>query len=234
MGKAPRKVASKNTWGQKAKRSKYMTRSDAMKYLQLNLGDFRRLCILKGIHPKQPTKSQLKNRSKLNKDKPLQKGKLYYYKKDIKFMAHDPLVIRFREWKLFLKRLKKAEVKQDADQIKSLNEYSKPHFTYDHLVKERYPTFQAALNDLDDCLTLMFMFNHLPSGYGGIEPQQLQLVKRLCDEFCTYVAKKRLLRKSFLSFKGIYYQAEIWGQKITWVVPYGYTQTVSISTICYC
>jgi pescadillo protein len=228
MGRAPQKVGKYHFGGRKRKPTKYITRVEATKYLQLSVGDFRRLCILKGIHPKVPTKTQFKNKKNLVKGKALHKGKIYYYFKDIKFMAHDPLVLRFREWKLFMKRLKTAEQKQQTTQIDSLKKYSAPRFTYDHLVKERYPTFQAALNDLDDCLTLMFMFNHLPSGYGGIEPQQLVLVKRLCDEFCTYVAKKRALRKTFLSFKGIYYQAEIWGQKITWIVPFGYTQKIPV------
>jgi pescadillo protein len=226
MGKATRNIGKHNWGGKKTKRSKYMTRNEAVKYLQLSLGDFRRLCILKGIHPKQPTKTQLKNKSKLITSKPLKKGVLYYYTKDIKFMNHDPLISKFREHKIFLRRLAKAEAKQDTTHVKALIQNAKPQFTYDHLVKERYPTFNSALNDLDDCLTLMFMFNHLPSGYGGIEPQRLTLVKRLCDEFCTWIVKTNSLRKCFLSFKGIYYQANVHGVNVTWIVPYGFTQQI--------
>jgi pescadillo protein len=35
------------------------------------------------------------------------------------------------------------------------------------------------------------------------------------------------LRKVFLSIKGIYYQAEVQGEKITWLVPYAFTLSVS-------
>ncbi|KAG8936604.1 mRNA-binding ribosome synthesis protein nop7 [Tulasnella sp. 418] len=38
--------------------------------------------------------------------------------------------------------------------------------------------------------------------------------------------RTRSLRKVFLSIKGIYYQAEVMGQTITWIVPYQFTQTI--------
>lgn len=34
----------------------------------------------------------------------------------------------------------------------------------------------------------------------------------------------KCLRKVFLSIKGIYYQAEIMGQKVTWIQPYQFVQ----------
>lgn len=34
------------------------------------------------------------------------------------------------------------------------------------------------------------------------------------------------LRKVFLSIKGVYFQAEVMGQTITWLVPYQFTQPV--------
>ncbi len=37
----------------------------------------------------------------------------------------------------------------------------------------------------------------------------------------------RSLRKTFLSIKGIYYQAQIQGQTITWLVPYRFSNYVS-------
>ena len=38
------------------------------------------------------------------------------------------------------------------------------------------------------------------------------------------------LRKVFFSIKGVYYQAEVMDQTITWLIPYSFTQSVSAST----
>ena len=39
-----------------------------------------------------------------------------------------------------------------------------------------------------------------------------------------YVIKSKSLRKTFISIKGIYYQAEVMGEKITWLVPHKFSQ----------
>lgn len=49
---------------------------------------------------------------------------------------------------------------------------------------------------------------------------------RLAAEWQLYVMRTRSLRKVFLSIKGIYFQAEVHGQTITWLVPYQFTQTI--------
>jgi pescadillo protein len=101
-----------------------------------------------------------------------------------------------------------------------------PKMTLDHIIKERYPTFVDALRDLDDCLSMLFLFANLPSTE-TVPPKTIQLCQRLTHEFEHYLIRSNSLRKSFLSIKGIYYQATIQGQDILWLVPYKFVQRVT-------
>ena len=60
----------------------YISRTKAIKKLQITLRDFRRLCILKGVYPRDPKKS------------PDGKSKTYYSIKDIYFLVS--LLFSFR------------------------------------------------------------------------------------------------------------------------------------------
>ena len=83
-----------------------------------------------------------------------------------------------------------------------------------------------ALRDLDDALSLLFLFANLPST-STVPPKTIALCQRLCLEFEHYLITTNSLRKSFLSIKGIYYQATIQGQDILWLVPYKFVQRVT-------
>lgn len=96
----------------------------------------------------------------------------------------------------------------------------------DHIIKERYPTFVDALRDLDDALSMIFLFANLPS-QAHVDHKKIALCQRLALEFEHYLITTHSLRKSFLSIKGIYYQATIQGQDILWLVPYKFVQRVS-------
>ncbi|KAI8937986.1 mRNA-binding ribosome synthesis protein nop7, variant 2 [Plenodomus lindquistii] len=98
-----------------------------------------------------------------------------------------------------------------------------PKVKLDHIIKERYPTFVDALRDLDDALSMLFLFANLPSSE-HIPAKTIALCQRLTREFEHYVITSHALRKSFLSIKGIYYQATIQGQDILWLVPYRFVQ----------
>lgn len=87
------------------------------------------MCILKGIYPHEP-----KNLKKVNKGSTAYKT--YYYTKDIAFLAHEPLLQKFRDFKVFTKRLRKAFYKDQKATVQKLEE-NKPVYTLDHIVKER-------------------------------------------------------------------------------------------------
>nr|SVE74155.1 EOG090X05E6 [Daphnia barbata] len=189
--------------------TKYITRAQALKKLQLNLKDFRRLCILKGVYPREPNNRKKAQKGKLDK-------KTLYYIKDIRFLSHEPLIWKFREFKVFMRKMKKAMEKGDKETVARLKD-NKPSMKLDHLVKERYPTFMDALNDLDDCLTLCFFFSTLPRDT-RVPQNLISLCRRLTVEFMHYVIAAKALRKVFISIKGIYYQVEIKGQPVTVLV----------------
>ncbi|KAG5866386.1 hypothetical protein JTB14_021525 [Gonioctena quinquepunctata] len=205
------KRKKKYTTGEAAQ---FMTRKAALKKLQLSLNDFRKLCIIKGIYPREP-----RNRKRA------QKGnsgiKTLYHVKDIQFLLHEPIIWRLRDYKIFNKKVGRARAIRDFEK---LNRYLNNHPTLklDHIVKERYPTFIEALRDLDDCLTLCFLFSTFPS-LPHVPRDQSALCRRLSLEFLHAIIEARALRKVFISIKGYYFQAEIKGQTITWILPHQFS-----------
>jgi len=49
---------------------------------------------------------------------------------------------------------------------------------------------------------------------------------RLMAEWKLYLMRSRALRKVFFSIKGVYYQADVAGETVTWLEAYGFTQHV--------
>ncbi|KAG0169264.1 mRNA-binding ribosome synthesis protein [Apophysomyces sp. BC1034] len=211
MGKIQKK-------GVKGAASNFITRQQALTKLQVTLADFRRLCILKGIFPREP-----KNKKKANKGSTA--PSTFYYSKDIQYLLHEPLLAKFREYKAFAKKLNKVLHKGQYSTANALKENNKPVYTLDHIIKERYPSFVDALRDLDDSLSMLFLFAKMPAD-NQIKAEAVADCRKLIAEFQMYVMKAQCLRKVFFSIKGIYYQADIKGQTITWIVPYQFSQAV--------
>jgi pescadillo protein len=204
------KKTPKNKTGEAAK---YYSRNQAIKKLQISLKQFRKLCILKGIYPVEPSNKKIYKKST--------QLKTFYYKKDIAFLAHEPLLETLRKEEIYKKKLGKLLFKKEDKAVEVLQE-QKPIFKLDHLVKERYPSFEDALKDMDDCLSMVALFSTLNSDVvdneNGIFESQ-----RLISEFIEYVVLSHSLRKVFLSIKGIYYQVVIKGVTITWIAPYEFS-----------
>ncbi|CAN6811102.1 unnamed protein product [Brassica oleracea var. botrytis] len=192
--------------------ARYMTRSQALKSLQVNLNLFRRLCIVKGIFPREPKKKVKGNHH------------TYYHVKDISFLQHEPLLEKFREIKTYQKKVQKAKAKKN-EELARLLLTRQPTYKLDRLIRERYPTFIDALRDLDDCLTMVHLFAVLPaSDRENLEVKRVHNCRRLSHEWQAYISRTHALRKVFVSVKGIYYQAELEGQKITWLTPHAIQQ----------
>jgi len=200
--------------GKKGIAAKYISRAKALTKLQVSLADFRRLCIMKGIYPRDPKK------------KPEGADKTYYHIKDITFLLHEPLLNKFFQIKAFMKKYKKLVGRRDKDgQVRK--EKIKPQYSLDHLVRERYPSFQDALGDLDDSLSTISMFASL---YGDkkrqIPPEVIAQSTKLMQEFMVYVIHKKCLRKVFASIKGFYYAVNLDGQEVIWLMPHKFSQAL--------
>lgn len=190
----------------------YITRQKALKKLQLSIDEFRKLCILKGVFPRDPKKKKEGS------------DKTYYLRKDIDFLAHEKLIGTMRAHKAHQKKMMKAGAKHEKDKLRQLRA-NRPRYTLDHIVVERYPNFSDALAELDDPLCLAALFANLPGSVAqGIRTRRVRNCKRLMNEFLNYVIQTHALKKSFVSIKGYYYQAEIMGETLTWVSPHKFTQ----------
>ncbi|RLN54098.1 hypothetical protein BBP00_00009106 [Phytophthora kernoviae] len=187
------KLGKEQRKGMRGSAANYITRSQALKRLQVSLKDFR-------------------------------KDKTYYYIKDVMFLAHEPVLEKFRAFKTFMKKVKKAMGKKDYEDAKRKHE-NRPTYELDHIVKERYPRFVDALGDLDDALCLIHLFAMMPTG-NGVHAEVTSMCLRLVREWQNYVVATRALTKVFVSIKGIYYQANVQGQTITWLVPHQFTPTM--------
>ena len=209
--KAPKKQLKlkKHTRGEV---TQYISRSKAIRKLGLSLKDFRRVCILKGVYPREPNK------------KIEGTHKTYYHKKDIIYLSHDDMIPNLRSQKTIEKKVKKAKKENNTIKVKNLKKM-KPSIILNRVVAERYPTFEDALRDLEDPLNLINTFSILPSHRSIKLPpviaREAQNIKRY---FNNYVIRNRSLRKVFLSIKGIYYESEIKGNRILWLEPYNLTQ----------
>lgn len=195
----------------------FITRSKAVTKLQVTLADFRRLCIFKGIYPREP-----RNKKKANKGSTA--PVTFYYAKDIQYLMHEPVLAKFREHKTFSKKLNRLLNKNefgDADRL----EKNRPRYTLNHIIRERYPSFVEALRDLDDPLNMLFLFANMPAT-DEVSHRVTKEAEKLTNHWLAYVARERLIKKVFVSIKGVYYLATIKGQEVRWLIPFKFPTNI--------
>ena len=201
--------------GEQGPSTHYITRGVALKKLQVSLVDFRRMCILKGVYPRQP------NRMLKGADK------TYYHVKDINYLARDPIKNAIYEKQAAEKKARKLVARGDKPRARALEQRA-GEMDLSHIVRERYPTFESALEDLDDCLCMLALFAVLPAdGSKSIDPASVKESAKLYDDFLLYVTSTGRLRKVFASIKGFYFQAELaGGVAVTWLQPHRFAPTM--------
>mmetsp|Transcript_38523 Transcript_38523/g.44897 ORF Transcript_38523/g.44897 Transcript_38523/m.44897 type:complete len:688 (-) Transcript_38523:299-2362(-) len=226
------KAASSSSMGSKRKLSRmgkkqksnhsgldatFINRSATLRKLGITLKDFQRLCILKGVYPREP-RGRTPNK---------RKGLVYFHIKDVRALAHEPILEKFREFKAFMKKVRKSAGRNEKDEAARKHAQA-PTYTLHHLVKERYPRFIDALSDLDDALTLVYLFAALPS-QGRILSRITHSAKKLSAAWGAYTALTSSITKSFISVKGVYFESAVSSDScppvnIRWIVPHAFTQ----------
>ena len=191
-----------------AKITKYITRAQAIRRLNCTMDQFRKICILKGVYPRLPTKG-------LNT---INQKKIYYHIDDIKPLVHDKVVAKIKAIRAFKKHIRKLEHRKEFHTKAQLMK-SKPMINLASTIQERYPTFQDALNELGDCLSMVFMFASYRVAKGE-KADSIKLARRIAMEWDAYIKHTNALKKCFISYKGYYYTAVVCGVPITWMVPH--------------
>ncbi|KNH01799.1 Pescadillo-like protein [Perkinsela sp. CCAP 1560/4] len=215
-------VAQTKKTKEKRFKRRYLSKSQAKRYLQLDNNEFKRILIFKGIYPRVPKKL-------LNSQA---KGKIYYATKEIKKIHDDPIIEKFREYQTHMKAYKSIEGTGKAAPIPD-----KPSYDLSATILGRYPTFAAALADVNDALSMVFLYAILPpaiyadttiEGHAYLTTSMHEECKQIAKRWRTLVEKKRALRKGFISIKGYYYEAvfhEYGGRSVMWVDPHNFASS---------
>ncbi|CRG99953.1 pescadillo homolog, putative [Plasmodium relictum] len=208
----------------KKKEGNYLTKKNIIRKLYLNEDEFRKLCIFKGIYPKDYKEIPLKYRKKFYKHK------IFYTRNDYLKLSHEKIIQDFRKIKIFLRKYKKFKIVME-DEARSKNIVSNfPKYKLDHIIKERFPVLSYAVEQLDDSLSAVIAYSLLPSNEKlGIKNNLVKLCEDLKNHFHYYIYKTKKIKKAFISVKGYYLQAEILQKKVTWIVPHIYTPYLSKS-----
>ncbi|GIX64439.1 pescadillo N-terminus family protein [Babesia caballi] len=201
----------------------YITRSQALKRLQVSLADFQRLCILKGVYPRDVARGGTLTSKGINRKK-LKKDKIYYHVNDVRYLAAGELLNKFRDISAHLKRHRKLVMRGEKYDAK-LASQKKPRYTLAAVVKERCPALVNAVADLDDAVSTIAAVAALPAdNKRGIDPKVVDACQLHLQHYLKYVSETRCLRKTFISIKGFYFQAEILGETVTWILPHCFSQ----------
>ncbi|KAF9590145.1 hypothetical protein IFM89_031749, partial [Coptis chinensis] len=129
---------------------------------------------------------------------------------------------------IMLKHYRPAGKKKEGNAAKYITRTKAVKYLQVSLQDFRYPSFIDALRGLDDCLTMVDLFAALPAQTGeGIEVDRIHKCLRLSHEWQAYISRTHSLRKTYIGVKGIYYQANVKGRKITWLTPHALQQVLS-------
>ncbi|UKJ89531.2 DNA damage response protein [Theileria orientalis] len=203
----------------------FITRTQAIRRLQVSLRDFQRLCIIKGVYPRDVTRGGTVTSKGINRRK-LKKDKVYYHVNDIRNLASGDLLSKFRDISSHLKRFKKLVERGEMYDAK-LKVKNKPRYSLAPIVKERCPSLVSALEDMDDAVSTISAVAALAGDESrGLNPSLVLKCSTQLNHFLKYVSDTGCLKKTFISIKGFYFQVLILGVNVTWIIPHAFSQSL--------
>lgn len=137
--------------GKEGSTKNFITRTQAVRRLQVSLRDFQRLCILKGVYPRDVARGGTLTSKGINRRR-LKKDKIYYHINDIRNLASGELLPKFRDISSHLKKFKRLVERGEKFDAK-LKAQTRPRYSLAPIVKERCPSLVSALEDLDDAIS---------------------------------------------------------------------------------
>jgi pescadillo protein len=189
--------------GQKGKKSNLVREDKILEHVHIpDILQFRRLCILRGVYPREIPKEQ---------NSPF----AAFHKKDLSMLNNDSMAWFIRDHTAWLKKYKKRLHRGEHYGA------AEPTAPYAELIRSRYPTFADAVRDLDDALTTVSLFAQM-SGTNLIASERVVKCRRLMTEFHYYIARSQLLKFGFISFRGFHFEAAVEGEKVLWLIPHSF------------
>ena len=190
----------KSKKGTKANREKYVREDKLTEKIALDPEQIRYVAIQLGVTPQEVPHME---------NSPF----AAFHKKDVGMINNHPMAWYLREQQAFLKRKKHKAHRQEQFAAKP------PEAPWDQTLRARFPSFADAVHELDDALTTIALFAQM-SGDSIIPSERILHCRRVLTEFHYYVSRNRLVSKAFISVRGFYFQANIEGQDVTWLVPH--------------
>lgn len=197
----------------KKRKSEFLTRTEALKLSGLSLPEFRRACILRGVFPRLPKSGDHKN--------------IYYLVGDVRNIRTDPILHAYRQQATAERRIRRALNRKEFLEAEMLKNRLVP-VDLSLVLRQRYPSLTHAIQDMDDALSCVGMFARLnPMPAENITGETINECRAIMDHWNALVANLGCLDKTFVSVKGFYYQANILGQEVLWLVPHDFPASVT-------
>lgn len=177
---------------------KFISRTLIKNILNLQNKEFDELVTLLGVVPYVPKEKQKVDRIQ----------DYFYRMTDFEKIKNSEILKIFKSNK---RKLAKKEKYEKRGLLIRANKIHEEEYNYIDLIKDRYSSFGKAVDELSSSLSGLCLSTKL-----SMDSE----INNILNDFKEFVVCNRLLTKSFMSSKGIYYEITIQNLKVVWLNPY--------------